>query len=180
MGCGQHQRAAGRFCGDGVCARCASVYDLDNKAAWVTMPKENDNIRLVYVPRAKIGDYWNVAGPLIELAQRRYSHEYGLEDVRSALDEGKAMLWMIQVDGEFMAAMTTTELNQPRRKTLLIELLGGKDADIWAAKALQELARVGRAAGYAAIETKARLGWMRLAKKHNFRPKHVAYEMDLT
>ena len=58
--------------------------------------------------------------------------------------------------------------------------VGGKNADIWAEKALHELARVGRAAGYDAIETKARLGWMRLAKKHNFRPKHVAYEMDLT
>ena len=144
------------------------------------MTEETVNIRLVYVPRAEIADYWDVAGPLIELAQRRYSHEYGLEDVREALDDGRAILWMIQVDGEFMAAMTTTEEKQPRRKTLLIELLGGKNADIWADKALRELARVGRAAGYDAIETKARLGWMRLAKKHNFRPKHVAYEMDLT
>jgi hypothetical protein len=144
------------------------------------MTQETVNIRLVYVPRAEIADYWDVAGPLIELAQRRYSHEYGLEDVREALDDGRAILWMIQVDGEFMAAMTTTEDKQPRRKTLLIELLGGKNADIWAERALHELARVGRAAGYDAIETKARLGWMRLAKKHNFRPKHVAYEMDLT
>jgi len=143
------------------------------------MAKETVNIRLVYVPRAEIADYWDVAGPLIELAQRRYSHEYGLEDVREALGNGRAILWMVQVDGEFMAAMTTTEDNQPRRKTLLIELLGGKNADIWAEKLITELARVGRAAGYDAIETKARLGWMRLAKKHNFRPKYVAYEMDL-
>jgi hypothetical protein len=145
----------------------------------VTMTQETVNIRLVYVPRAEIADYWDVAGPLIELAQRRYSHEYGLEDVREALGNGRAILWMVQVDGEFMAAMTTTEDNQPRRKTLLIELLGGKNADIWAEKLITELARVGRAAGYDAIETKARLGWMRLAKKHNFRPKYVAYEMDL-
>jgi hypothetical protein len=143
------------------------------------MTQETVNIRLVYVPRAEIADYWDVAGPLIELAQRRYSHEYGLEDVREALGNGRAILWMVQVDGEFMAAMTTTEDNQPRRKTLLIELLGGKNADIWAEKLITELARVGRAAGYDAIETKARLGWMRLAKKHNFRPKYVAYEMDL-
>jgi hypothetical protein len=143
------------------------------------MTEETVNIRLVYVPRAEIADYWDVAGPLIELAQRRYSHEYGLEDVREALGNGRAILWMVQVDGEFMAAMTTTEDNQPRRKTLLIELLGGKNADIWAEKLITELARVGRAAGYDAIETKARLGWMRLAKKHNFRPKYVAYEMDL-
>ncbi len=143
------------------------------------MTKETVNIRLVYVPRAEIADYWGIAGPLIELAQRRYSHEYGLEDVREALDDGRAILWMVQVDDEFMAAMTTTEDNQPRRKTLLIELLGGKNADIWAETLIDELARVGRAAGYDAIETKARLGWMRLAKKHNFRPKYVAYEMDL-
>jgi|TARA_R110000764_G_scaffold74497_1_gene151084 hypothetical protein len=143
------------------------------------MAKETVNIRLVYVPKAEIADYWGIAGPLIELAQRRYSHEYGLEDVRKALDDGRAILWMVQVDGEFMAAMTTTEDNQPRRRTLLIELLGGKNADIWAETLIDELARVGRAAGYDAIETKARLGWMRLAKKHNFRPKYVAYEMDL-
>jgi hypothetical protein len=144
------------------------------------MPREADNIRLVYVPRAKIEDYWHIAAPLIELAQRRYANEYGLDDVREALDNGRAMLWLIEVADDFMAAMTTTEDLQPRRKTLLIELLGGSNSDIWAETVITELGRVGRAAGYDAIETKARLGWMRLAKKHNFRPKYVAYEMDLT
>ena len=144
------------------------------------MSREADNIRLVYVPRAKIEDYWHIAGPLIELAQQRYANEYGLEDVREALDNGRAMLWLIEVGDNFMAAMTTTEDLQPRRKTLLIELLGGSNSDIWAETVITELGRVGRAAGYDAIETKARLGWMRLAKKHNFRPKYVAYEMDLT
>ena len=143
------------------------------------MDSEADNVRLVYVPRSDVEAYWHVAGPLLELAQRRYSDEYGLEDVRAALNDGKAVLWLVMIDDEVAAAMTTTEERQPRKKTLLIELLGGAKSDIWAEKLMSELTRVCRAAGYDAIETKARLGWMRLAKKHNFQPKYVAYEMDL-
>ena len=45
--------------------------------------------------------------------------------------------------------------------------------------AVGELARVARAAGYDAIETKARRGWSKMAGKYNFRPVHVAYEMEL-
>ncbi len=145
----------------------------------MTYMGKNDKVTLSYVPISELDKWWPVASPMIELARKRYDSQYGLDDVKDAIAKGKAVLWLIMVGSKPRAAMTTSEDQYPRRKVLCIELLGGDAAEDWAEDAVGELARVARAAGYDAIETKARRGWSKMAGKYNFRPVHVAYEMEL-
>jgi hypothetical protein len=58
-------------------------------------------------------------------------------------------------------------------------MIGGERADLWSKPALDELARVSKAAGFDAIETHARAGWSKMAKQYMFKLKHVAYELEL-
>lgn len=146
----------------------------------MTLVADSDKVTLEYVPRSHLAQFWPLAAPMIEQARRRYDRDYGLADVLKALEAGRALLWLVNVDGQPVAAMTTSEEIYPRRKSILIELLGGKGVSEWASAAIAELASVARAAGYDAIETRGRPGWAKLAKQNNFRVKHVAFEMELS
>ena len=131
------------------------------------------------VPVDMIEQHWPTFSPMIELAQRRMSDQCGMEDILGWLRDGTSRLWGIYVDDEPMAAMTTCDNNYPRQRALVIEMIGGERGDLWTAEALAELARVARLAGYDTIESRARAGWSKLAKRYMFTPKHVAYEMEL-
>ena len=131
------------------------------------------------VPVDMIDTHWQTFGPMIEKAQKRVIDQCGMDDILGWLQDGTSRLWGIYVDDEPMAAMTTSDQNYPRKRAMVIEMIGGKRADLWTGDALAELARVSRLAGYDSIETQARAGWSKLAKRYMFTPKRVAYEMEL-
>lgn len=131
------------------------------------------------VPVDLIDQHWPTFGPMIELAQKRVADQCGMDDILDWLRDGTSRLWGIYVDEKPLAAMTTADKNYPRKRVMVIEMIGGERADLWSEGALGELARVSRLAGYDAIETHARAGWSKLAKRYMFTPKHVAYEMEL-
>ena len=137
------------------------------------------DVLIAYIPTCEIDIYWDTISPMLRKAAARYENSYGFDVVERSVREGNSVLWVITSDGEPVAAMTTIEVVYPRRKTLRIELLGGKGADYWAGEVITSLAQSARAAGFAAIETHARLGWSKLAKKHNFKAIYTAYEMDI-
>jgi hypothetical protein len=132
------------------------------------------SIETKYLP-----DYWDVLGPFIDKAASRYSKEYDLEHVWDALLMGKCMLFGIEHDGEFMGAMTVAPVNQPKRKTLTIELVGGINAGKWYYDTVKQLADVARQAGYDALSSNARRGWRNMAKESGFTETSVTYEMEL-
>lgn len=125
-------------------------------------------------------DYWDILGPFIDKAASRYSKEYDLEHVWGALLAGKCMLFRIEHNGETMGAMTVAPVSQPKRKTLVIELVGGKNAELWYSDTVKQLADTARNAGYDAITSEARHGWRKMASKVGFKETSVTYEMDLT
>jgi len=131
------------------------------------------------VPVDLIDQHWSTFAPMIELAQKRVADQCGMGDILDWLHDGTSRLWGIYVDEKPLAAMTTADKNYPRKRVMVIEMIGGERADLWSESALGELARVSRLSGYDAIETHARAGWSKLAKRYMFTPKHVAYEMEL-
>lgn len=122
---------------------------------------------------------WRKLAPFVAKAAKRYEKDYDLDDVFEAVRSGKAMLFGIEHGGEFMGAMTVAPVVQPKRKTLVIELVGGKDAELWYSDTVRQLADTARNAGYDAITSNARHGWRKMAAKVGFKEASVTYEMDL-
>ena len=131
------------------------------------------------VPVPLVDTYWPALSPMIELAQRRVDDKCGMDDILGWLRDGTSRLWGIYVDDELTAAMTTSDRQYPRKRVLVIEMVGGKRVGVWSGPVLAELSRVARLAEYDAIETHARAGWSKLAKRYMFTAKRVAYEMEL-
>ena len=132
-----------------------------------------------HIPTAKVAEYWAVVEPFLAKAVKRYSKDYDIEHVKAAIDRGEAALWLVMCDGKPMAAITTTEVNYPKRKTFLIELVGGIGADLWYKDTTQQLAIMAKKAGYDAISSTARRGWRNMAKDCGFKEIATHYEMEL-
>ena len=136
--------------------------------------------RIIPVAPSDLLVQWRKLAPFVAKAAKRYKKDYDLEDVFEAIRSGKAMLFGIEHGGELMGAMTVAPVHQPKRKTLVIELVGGKNAKLWYSDTVRQLADTARNAGYDAITSNARHGWRKMASKVGFKETSVTYEMDLT
>lgn len=135
--------------------------------------------KIVPIPPDSLGEFWGVLGPFINKAASRYSKEYDLKDVWQSLLDERALLFGIEDEGEFVGAMTVAPVNQPKRKTLVIELVGGLNAEKWYYDTVKQLAETAKRGGYDAITSNARRGWRKMAALSGFKEVSVAYEMDL-
>ena len=135
--------------------------------------------RIFPIPTSQLGEFWDELGPFVDKAASRYSKEYDLSDVWDALLEERALLFGIWLDGEVKGAMTVSPVEQPKRKTLVIELVGGEDVVLWYTDTIRQLKEFARRAGYDAITSNARKGWRKMANSVGFKEASTTYEMDL-
>lgn len=132
------------------------------------------------VPTASFDEFWPSLRPFIAMAAARYSKDYDLTDVEAAIRDEKALLFGIKVGADLLGAMTVTPIRQPKRQTLEIELVGGKNAKMWYSDTVDQLATLAKSGGYDAIRSTARKGWRDMAKRSGFTEAAVVYEMELT
>jgi hypothetical protein len=102
-----------------------------------------------------------------------------LDDVLNDLRGGSLQLWMVVVNGVLMAAMTTRIVSYPKKKNLLINLIGGYEMDRWMPSALDALKEMAKINGLSGIEGYGRKGWEKILKNTSFVPVFTNYEMEI-
>jgi hypothetical protein len=134
---------------------------------------------VAYVLPEQLDDYWGAAGPLIDKAVQRFSGVMALDDVYSDLKEGKSLLWMIVIEGDLVAAMTTKMVNYPLKRSIVIDFIGGSRFGEWMETALDELKRIGLQTGVSMIEANGRKAFEKIAPSAGFKPSYTHYEMEI-
>lgn len=135
-------------------------------------------VLVAHIPTDQISTYWGDFSPFVEKAAARYEKDYDFADVVRALAEGRSALFGVWVDDRPQAALVVSEVVYPKRKKMLIELVGGDGAADWYEAAIDKLADVAAGAGYASLVSNARLGWTKMAKSVKFKQAYVAYERE--
>ena len=136
-------------------------------------------IDVVHIPTKDVPRAWLTLGAFVDKAAGRYSRDYDLETMRGAIFDGKAALFGVFKDGEPMAAVVTSEIVYPKRKVMLIELIGGNNVREWIQQLFEQMVNIAKRAGYAAIEAKARAGWSKVIKSCKLRQAYIAYELEI-
>ena len=137
-----------------------------------------DDIIVMYVLPDQVPDYWGIAGPMIYKAAQRFSGHMDLNDVYSDLIGGGSLLWLVSIGGDIVAAMTTKVIDYPKKRSILVDLIGGKRLSEWMPVAIEELKRIGAHTGVTSIEANGRKGFERIAPKAKFKPIYTHYEME--
>lgn len=137
-------------------------------------------VSVQYIPTNEAPHWWPSLGGFVNKAARRYKADYSLDDMRRAIGNGDAALFGVFHNLQPVAAIVTSEVVYPKRKIMLIELVGGDDMRVWFDDAVNKLTEYAVAAGYSAIQSTGRNGWSKWAKRVNFRQTSVTFEKDLT
>jgi hypothetical protein len=138
-----------------------------------------DIIDVAHIPQDHVDRLWADAAPLLEKAQRRVADKMDLDDVLNDIRGGSLQLWMVVVNGVLMAAMTTRIVSYPKKKNLLINLIGGYEMDRWMPSALDALKEMAKINGLRGIEGYGRKGWEKILKNTSFVPVFTNYEMEI-
>lgn len=134
---------------------------------------------VIHIPTSEVQAAWPALGGFVNKAAQRYSRDYDLKHMQRAIYDGKAALFGVFEDGKPVAAIVTSEIVYPKRKVMLIELVGGANMREWADVFVQKMVEIAKRAGYAAIEAKARKGWSRALKSYNVKQAYIAYQLEI-
>jgi hypothetical protein len=138
-----------------------------------------DIINVTHVPQDRVDRLWADAAPLLEKAQRRVADKMDLDDVLNDIRDGSLHLWVVVVNGVLMAAMTTYIVTYPKKRNLLVNLIGGYEMSRWMPAAIVELKEMAKLNGLSGIEGYGRKGWEKILKDTSFVPVFTNYEMEI-
>lgn len=121
----------------------------------------------------------DLVAPMLMKSVARDERSANFDDLTDDLFDGSAMLFIVWVSGDPTAAFVARVVSYPRRKTLYIEHLGGRDIDVWLDHAVSVLRHAAKKRKLSAIEADGRLGFTRIAKGCGFRETHRHFEMEI-
>lgn len=120
-----------------------------------------------------------IAMPMLMPAIERYGRNVDIEDVEDDLIALNSLLWIVYTGGTAIAAFTTCVVRHPKRKTLMIEFMGGKHMSLWMQAAINVLREVAKKGKLDAIEADGRTGFSRIAAANGFKETHRHFEMEI-
>jgi hypothetical protein len=144
----------------------------------VSLPLRN-MVQVLTIPNEYLAEVIEEAVPLLRLGQERQARNIGMADIIDDLRIGNSILWLVYIDTSLVAAITTSIVIHPKRRTFKIEFMGGSRMDEWMEDALRSFKSFARAAGCEAVEADGRRGFDRIAGAMDFKEIYTHYEMEL-
>lgn len=118
-------------------------------------------VRIWFIGKDDIDEYWFYVLPLLEKAVRRGNPRISLESTHQLLKEGYAQLFIAKVNCEVKAACVTSFTNYPATRMLTITLCGGVDMHQWLADGMHFIEETAKLNGCSGVEAIGRRGWIR-------------------
>ena len=128
---------------------------------------------VVPIPVEHVAVYWPSVGPLLQLAINEAHGELQLADVLARLQTQHMQLLVAVKDDKVIAACVTEVVTHPRKTTLRVVLVGGKDMHAWIGPLTSVLELGAKNVGASDIEFAGRKGWVRALERYD--GWHVKY-----
>lgn len=97
-----------------------------------------------------------------------HTTHFSLKDILQYCLDGSMQLWGAHIDGEYVAAFTTSVAEYPQTSELECVHLGGKQLKVWAPEALKQLDIFAKANNCSSLVVSGRAGTERLYKPFGF------------
>lgn len=131
------------------------------------------------IPKDRLAGAWPVVGPMLEKAVKTAEHKLDIDDVFAGAQAGAYVVWVILLDGEAVAAVTTRIIDYPKRKAMALDWVGGTRMKEWFGPAMRVMKDHARHNGCSHMEGYGREAWMRWIGKEGWRPAYVTFNMEL-
>jgi hypothetical protein len=136
-------------------------------------------VRCLPVPREHLAVLWPVVEPMLAKAVDTAAGKMSTTDVISAAYQGTYLIWVILIDEDIVASVTTRIIDYPQRRAMALDWVGGTKMRQWFTPAMRVIKEHAVRNGCAHMEGYGREAWMRWIGKEGWRPDYVAFKMEL-
>ena len=132
------------------------------------------------VPLEVLDIVWPDAEQLLAPAIRTAGGKFSSEDIRSSIESGMFVLWLVTDGTKPVAAITTRIIDYPGCRGMALDWIGGKRMKEWLPITQETIERFAKDNGCTHLEGYGRKAWGRWLERYNWKPDYIAYKMELT
>ena len=136
--------------------------------------------QLRQILQADVKTVWPIVAPMLARGVYYSAGRTDMQAVYEALQTSMQLLWVAydDADNQIAAAFTTREAAYHRRRSLVIDCVGGSKMRQWLQVASKTFRAYARDAGLIGLEMYGRPGWVRVLKSCGWQQKIVVMEID--
>ena len=144
----------------------------------------SDGFKFTPVVPNLVGHCWEKAEPLIALACQQSRGRYNPDSVRSELESGRQVLWILyRGDDDMLVAITTSMTDYPGKKMMTIQFCGASgDKPYWLSGrdlVISSLRDFAKERGCSGIEISGRRGWEKVLSPLGFDKTYSVLELEI-
>lgn len=139
-----------------------------------------ENVQIHAVHPQLLDVVWADVTRLVEASVETSRGKFTLDAIRTALEAGDLVLWMVLKSGMPVAVYTTRVIAYPQRRGLAVDWVGGTGIFSWLDAVQKAVEQHARRNGCTHIEGFGRAAWGRLLRRYGWEPEYTAYRMELT
>jgi len=136
-------------------------------------------VTCIAVPKTHIDGVWPVVGPMLEKAVKTAAGKMDIDDILLGAHNSLYLIWLILLDGEVVAAVTTRIIDYPKCKAMALDWVGGTRMKEWFGPSMRVMKEHAIRNGCSHMEGYGREAWMRWIGKEGWRPDYVTFKMEL-
>lgn len=136
------------------------------------------DIQCIAVPKEHLNTVWQVAGPMLAKAVKTAEGKMDVEHVLEGAHAGLYVIWLILIDGEAVASVTTRIIKYPKCNAMALDWVGGTRMKEWFGPSMRAMKEHAIRNGCAHMEGYGREAWMRWIGKEGWRPDYVTFKME--
>lgn len=131
------------------------------------------------VPQEAVDLVWDQVAPMLEGATLTARGKCDIQDVRDGIDAGDYLLWVAEIDGEIVAAITTRIIDYPRCRAMALDWIGGKRMKEWIEVVNNAMVTHARHNGCTHLEGYGRDAWLRWTSRLGWKEDYTAFRMEI-
>ena len=143
------------------------------------MKDARELVEVFYVPTEVVPSIWEKVQSVMEKSIATSHGNFFPHDVFAHIMENYYMLWVVTVDGEIVAGITTRVMEYPNSRSLSLDWIGGSQMQKWLPMVQGIMVDHAKANGCSQMEGYGRKAWGRWLEKYGWKPNYVAFRMEI-
>lgn len=143
------------------------------------MTEKSSDLSIIPVPQHLVDVIWDEAKGYLEAAIGTGGGKCAIDDVRSGIDSGMYLMWVVMDGQEVIAVITTRIIEYPQCRAMALDWIGGKRMKEWIAMSNKVMVDHAKMNGCTHMEGYGRPAWIRWNGKYGWKEEYTAFRMEL-
>ena len=138
-------------------------------------------MRVSTVPKEAVKYVWSDVERLLKKSVEDTSRgKIDLIDILNGILNDTYVLWVVLDNEDNMVAAITTRISvYPRRKSMVLDFVGGSKLNAWKDVVIETISKFAKENNCQHLEGFGRKAWIRALRGNGFYPEYIAYRMEL-